>query len=126
MASPPTQAITIIRTERGLTIAGTRMSLYEIIDLLKANYPPKLIRDAFNLTNEQIDAALAYIATHQSQVEAEYQEVLHTREEIRQYWEAHNRDRLAAIDANPHKPEHQAIWAKLAQQKAKRQAAQSQ
>jgi uncharacterized protein (DUF433 family) len=126
MVSSPIQAISIIRTERGLTIAGTRMSLYEIIDLLKANYPSKLIRDVFNLTNAQIDAALAYIATNQSQVEAEYQEVLHTREEIRQYWEDRNRDRLAAINAKPHKPEHQAIWDKLEQQKAKRQAAQSQ
>jgi hypothetical protein len=29
----------IIRTERGLTIAGTRTSLYAVIDLLKADYP---------------------------------------------------------------------------------------
>lgn len=38
----------IIRTERGLMIAGTRTSIYDVIDLLKVHYPPKLIRDTFN------------------------------------------------------------------------------
>jgi hypothetical protein len=28
----------IIRTERGLTITGTRISLYDVIDFLKAQY----------------------------------------------------------------------------------------
>lgn len=51
------QAI-IIRTERGLTIAGTRISLYDVIDLLKAQYPPKLIRDKFNLTDAQINMVM--------------------------------------------------------------------
>lgn len=29
----------ITRTERGLTIAGTRISLYDVMDFLKAQYP---------------------------------------------------------------------------------------
>jgi uncharacterized protein (DUF433 family) len=114
----------IIRTERGLSIAGTRTSLYDVIDLLKADYPPKLIRDTFNLTDAQIAAALSYIAANQVQVEAEYQEVLQTREEIRQYWEDRNRDRLAQIAATPHKPGQEAFWTKLEEQKAKRVAQQ--
>mgnify|MGYP002777003267 FL=1 len=114
----------IIRTERGLTIAGTRTSLYDVIDLLKADYPPKLIRDTFNLTDAQIAAALSYIETNQTQVDAEYQEVLQTREEIRQYWEDRNRDRLAHIAATPHKPGQEAFWAKLEAQRAKRAAQQ--
>ena len=77
----------ITRTERGLTIAGTRISLYDIMDFLKAQYPPKLIRDKFNLTDAQIKAALSYIEAYRTQVEAEYQEVLQNREEIRLYWE---------------------------------------
>jgi uncharacterized protein (DUF433 family) len=118
--------VAIIRTERGLTIAGTRTSLYDVIDLLKTHYPPKLIRDTFNLTDEQISAALSYIEANQVQVEAEYQEVLQTREEIRQYWEDRNRERLARIAAMPHKPGKEAIWAKLEEQKARRSAAQKQ
>jgi uncharacterized protein (DUF433 family) len=125
MALAPTQQPLIHRTERGLTIAGTRTSLYDVMDFLKAQYPPKLIRDTFNLTDTQINAALTYIEEHQIQVEAEYQEVLQTREEIRQYWEDHNRDRFARIAATPRAPEQEALWAKLQAQKAKRFAAQN-
>ena len=116
----------ILRTERGLTISGTRTSLYDVIDLLKAHYPPKLIRDTFNLTDAQINAPLSYIETNQVQIEAEYQEVLQTREEIRQYWEDRNRERLTRIAAMPRKPGKEAIWAKLEEQKARRSAAQKQ
>ena len=77
----------IIRTERGLTIADTRITLYDVIDYLKAQYPPKFIRDAFNLTDAQIHAALSYIETHRTEVEAEYQEVLKTAAETKQFWE---------------------------------------
>lgn len=111
---------TIIRTERGLTIAGTRTNLYAVLDFLKAQYPPKLIRDKFNLTDAQIAAALSYIEANQTEVEAEYQQVLQTREEIRQYWEERNRDRLAHLATKPHKLEQRALWAKLEQQKAER------
>ena len=113
---------TIIRTERGLTIVGTRISLYDVIDFLRADYSPKLIRDTFNLTDLQIDTALSYIESNQAQVESEYQEVLQTREEIRQYWEERNHDRLTRIVLMPHKPGQEAFWAKLEEQKAKRVA----
>jgi uncharacterized protein (DUF433 family) len=116
------QQATIIRTERGLTIAGTRTSLYDVMDFLKAHYPPKLIRDTFNLTDIQINSALSYIEANPGEVEAEYQEVLQTREEIHQYWEERNRDRFAKISEAPRKPEQAAFWAKLEAQKAKRVA----
>ena len=109
----------VIRTERGLTIAGTRTTLYSIMDYVHAEWPPKLIRDRLNLTDQQITDALDYIVTHRDEVEAEYQEVLRNAEEIRQYWEEQNRERLAAIAALPPKPEHTAIRAKLATAKAK-------
>ncbi|MFN6516568.1 MAG: DUF433 domain-containing protein [Nostoc sp. CreGUA01] len=109
----------IIRTERGLTIAGTRLTLYDVMDFLKAQYPPKLIRDKFNLTDEQLSAALSYIKANSTEVETEYQQVLQTREEIRQYWEDHNREHFARIATMPHKPEQKTLWAKLEEQKAK-------
>ncbi|MEQ8997228.1 MAG: DUF433 domain-containing protein [Coleofasciculus sp. B1-GNL1-01] len=110
----------IIRTERGLTIVGTRITLYDVMDFLKAQYPPKLIRDKFNLTDEQINAALSYLEANRTQVEAEYQHVLQTREEIRHYWEERNREHFARIATMPHKPGQEALWAKLEEQKAKR------
>ncbi len=122
MASASNGQAAIIRTERGLTIAGTRITLYDVMDYLTAQYPPKFIRGLFNLTDEQIDAALTYIEAHRSEVEAEYQTVLRDAEEIRQYWEERNRERLAQIARLPPPPGREAAWEKLQQQKAKLQA----
>jgi uncharacterized protein (DUF433 family) len=122
MTSASLKPAAIIRTERGLTIAGTRISLYDIIDLLKANYPPKYIRDTFNLSAEQLHAALSYMDANSVQVEAEYQEVLQTREEIRQYWEERNRDRFEQIAAAPPRPGYEAVRAKLQERRAQREA----
>ena len=113
---------TIIRTERGLTISGTRLTLYDVIDFLKAEYSPKLIRNRFNLTDDQINAALSYIEANRAQIETEYQQVLQTRAEIRSYWEERNRERLDSIAMTPHKPGQEALWAKLEEQKARRAA----
>jgi uncharacterized protein (DUF433 family) len=110
---------TVIRTSRGLSIAGTRITLYSIMDYVTAGWPPKLIRDRLNLTDQQISDALAYIAEHRAAVEAEYQQVLKDAEENRRYWEERNRDRFAQIAALPPKPEHAAIRAKLRAHKAK-------
>jgi uncharacterized protein (DUF433 family) len=57
-----------------------------VIDLLKVDYPPQLIRDLFNLTDAQINAALVYIEENRLQIETEYQQVLQNREEILLYW----------------------------------------
>jgi uncharacterized protein (DUF433 family) len=122
MTLAKTRQTVIIRTERGLMIAGTRTSLYDVIDLLRVHYPPKLIRDTFNLTDAQLNAALSYIETNQAQVEVEYQEVLQNREEIRQYWEERNRERFAQIAAMPRKPGKGAFWAKLEERRAQRAA----
>ena len=110
---------TVVRTSRGLSIAGTRITLYSILDYVHAGWPAKLIRDRLNLTDQQMTDALDYITTHQTEVETEYQQVLHDAEEIRHYWEERHRERLAAIAALPPKPGQAAIRAKLAAAKAK-------
>ncbi len=109
----------IVRTERGLTIAGTRITLYDVMDYLKYQYPPKLIREKLGLNDEQIHSALAYIDTHSAEVEAEYQECLQTAVEIRQYWEERNRERFAKIADMPPKPGQEALRAKLQAWKAR-------
>jgi uncharacterized protein (DUF433 family) len=109
----------IVRTERGLTIRGTRITLYDVMDYLKAQYPPKLIREKLGLNDEQIHSALVYIESHHVEVEAEYQECLRTAAEIRQYWEDQNREQFAKIAAMPPKPEQEALRAKLQAWKAR-------
>ena len=112
----------IIRTERGLTISGTRITLYDVMDYVTAQYPPKFIRGLFNLTDEQINVALSYIETNRAEVEAEYQIVLKEAEELRQYYEQRNRDLIARLATKPPKPGMEAAWEKLQAQKAKHQA----
>jgi hypothetical protein len=62
---------------------------------------------------EQITAALDYIETHRSEVEAEYLQVLREGEELRLYYEEWNRDRLAHITTLPAPPGLEAAWEKL-------------
>jgi uncharacterized protein (DUF433 family) len=97
MAEPTTVSPMVVRTERGLSIAGTRITLYSIMDAIRAGWPPKLIRDRFHLTDHQLTAVMEYIAAHRDDVEAEYQDVLHQAEESRRYWEERNKDRLAKL-----------------------------
>jgi uncharacterized protein (DUF433 family) len=114
--------VSIICTERGLTIAGTRITLYDVMDHLKAQYPPKFIRDAFNLTDAQIHAALSYIEAHRMEVETEYQEVLKAAAETQQYWEERNRERFTRIAATPARPGYEAARAKLQERREQREA----
>jgi uncharacterized protein (DUF433 family) len=109
----------IIRTERGLAITGTRITLYDVMDYVTENYPPKFIRAMLGLTDEQVAAALFYIETHRAEVETEYQFILKEAEELQQYYEEENRDRVTRIAAKPPKPGREEIRAKLEAEKAR-------
>ncbi|MEM1370349.1 MAG: DUF433 domain-containing protein [Cyanobacteria bacterium P01_H01_bin.15] len=122
MTSHSKEQAAVIRTARGLTIAGTRITLYDVMDYVTAQYPPKFIQGLFDLTKEQIDVALTYIETHRAEVEAEYQQVLQETEHLRQYYEEPNRERAARSAAKPPKPGTEAAWEKLRAAKAKRKS----
>lgn len=122
MTLAPDEQAAIIRTERGLTIAGTRITLYDVMDYVTEQYPPKFIRGLFDLTEEQINAALAYIEANRADVEAEYQMVLKEAEELQQYYEQKNRDLIAQIAVKPPKPGTEAAWEKLQAVRAKRES----
>lgn len=111
---------TIVRTEWGLTIANTRITLYDVMDYVIAHYPPKLIGDILNLSQAQTNAALSYIEANRTEVEAEYQTILQEAEEIRQYWQERNREHDARIAKLPSSPEREALRAKLQAQRANR------
>jgi uncharacterized protein (DUF433 family) len=103
----------VVRTERGLSIRGTRKTLYPVMDYVLANWSREEIRDIMLLTDEEIDGVLSYIAEHRAEVEAEYNEVVRQAEEERRYWEERNKERFAQIAAMPRMPEHAAIWARI-------------
>jgi uncharacterized protein (DUF433 family) len=111
----------IILTERGLTISGTRITLYDIMDYLIAQYPSKFIQGLFELTEEQINVALNYIENNREKVELDYQQILQETEELRQYYEEQNREISAQIIAQSPKPGTEAAWEKLRDLKAKRE-----
>ena len=110
---------TVIRTNRGLSIAGTRITLYSLLDYLHAGWPPHLLRDEFNLTDHQVAEVMKYIEAHRDEVETEYQTVLQQAEENRQYWEAQNKEHLAKVAALPPKPGQEELRAKLRAAKEK-------
>ena len=112
----------IIRTERGLIISGTRITLYDLMDYVTAQYPPKFIKGLFDLTEEQINVALAYIEAHRAEVETEYQQVLQETEALRQYYEQQNRERVTRSTEKPPQPGTEAAWEKLWVAKAKRES----
>ncbi|MEC4895151.1 MAG: DUF433 domain-containing protein [Oscillatoria sp. PMC 1051.18] len=122
MTSDSNKQVTIIRTERGLTIAGTRITIYDVMDYVTAQYPPQFIRTLFNLTDEQINAALSYIEKNRAEVETEYQIVLQQAEELRQHYEKENRELIAQIAHKRPKPGTEAAWIKLQVARAKRES----
>jgi uncharacterized protein (DUF433 family) len=109
----------IVRTERGLTIAGTRITLYDIMDHLAVGWTPKLILNWLPLSEEQLNAALSYIAANQTMVETDYQTVLQETQERREYWEGKYQERLAQIAKLPPKPGQEEVYAKLQAWKAR-------
>jgi hypothetical protein len=103
----------IRRPDRGLTVNGTRITLYFIMDLIYAQWPQQLIQDRLNLTDKQITDVMAYIEAHRAEVEAEYQLVLQQAEENRRYWEERNRERFAEIAQMGPLPGKEEAWKKL-------------
>lgn len=118
MSTPIVSPTSVIRTERGLSIAGTRITLYDVMDYLKADWPPSLIRQWLDLSEQQMADVMMYIDQHRADVEAEYQQVLAYAAEVKRYWEERNRERVARIAMSPPPPGKEAIWAKLQAKKA--------
>ncbi len=66
----------IIETPRGPTIAGNRITVYSVMDLIKAGRTRRYIARMMLLTPEQVDAVFDYVEEHREAVEAEYERIL--------------------------------------------------
>jgi uncharacterized protein (DUF433 family) len=111
----------IIRTERGLTVAGTRITLYTILDYLHADWPPKLIQQWLDLSDQQMADVLDYLASHSEEVEQEYQQVIQQAETLREYWATRLQEHLAQQPKKPLTAEQAILRAKFQAWKAQRQ-----
>jgi hypothetical protein len=103
----------VVRTNRGLSVAGTRITLYQIMDYVKADRPPSMIREHFRLTVKQTADILQYIKSHREEVEAEYQQVLAYADENRRYWEKRKNEHFEKIKSSPPLPGKEQLYAKL-------------
>ena len=120
MISQSNAKVVITRTERGLTISGTRITLYDVMDYVKAQYPSKFIQGLFELTDEQINVALSYIEVNYDAVEAEYAQVIQETKELQVYYANQNRDRLISNAAKV-KTVNEAAWKKLQTMRSQRE-----
>ena len=104
---------TVVRTSRGLSVAGTRITLYQIMDYIRADEPPEAVRDHFRLTIKQTDDVLKYIKTHYDEVDKEYLRIVAQSEENRRYWHERNKKRFDRLSKLPRNPEYKKVWDKI-------------
>ena len=102
----------IIDRGRGPEIAGTRITVYDVMDYWTAGWHCEQIAGLFRLPPDDIQAAIAYIEAHKAEVLAEYQQIL-TR-----HSQAQSSPELQEKRARSH----QKLQAKLAEIRARRRA----
>jgi uncharacterized protein (DUF433 family) len=66
----------IIDRGRGPEIKGTRVTVYCVMDYVRAGDPPSQIAEDLDLSIEQVQAALDYISAHRDELEAPYEAIL--------------------------------------------------
>ena len=114
MIATATENPTVVRTERGLTVKGTRLTLYQIMDYLVDGASREVIlEDHPSLSAEQLEDVIRYIETNRAEFEVEYHRVLKHAEETEHYWRERNRERERHFDPSTLSPERRALWDKL-------------
>jgi uncharacterized protein (DUF433 family) len=104
---------TIVRTDRGLTIAGTRITLYDVMDYYASNYPTRFIGFLFDLPEATIQMVIEYIDENRSDVDIEYQQVLQDAKQLEQSYRDRQPDLVAQTLSKPPKSGMEAAWEKL-------------
>jgi uncharacterized protein (DUF433 family) len=73
---PKTIESVIINRGRGPEIAGTRITVYDVIDYYKHGWHRDRIAALFRLSSRDIQAAIDYIEEHTAEVMADYERIL--------------------------------------------------
>ncbi len=66
----------IIDRGRGPEIAGTRITVYDVLDYHKQGWHRDMIAVTLSLSSQQVEAAVRYIEDHRDEVMADYDEML--------------------------------------------------
>lgn len=112
----------VVRTARGLTVGGRRLTLYLLEDHFREGWPPPLVQRWFNLSDVEIADVVGYIAAHREEFNAEYQAVLRHADENRKFWEDRNRGLLERIKRSVPTPEAAMKRAKLDELRRRRRS----
>lgn len=92
----------IVETPRGPSLAGTRITVYAVMDLIKAGRSRRYVAQLTSLTPEQVDAVFDYVETHREAVEAEYARILEREAEARAAFMEWRRKRFPhLVDLSP-------------------------
>ncbi len=83
----------IVETPRGPSIAGTRITVYSVMDFIKDNWSRDSILQVMTITAEQLDAVYEYVERHKAEVEQEYERILRRETEARAEAEKIRRER---------------------------------
>ena len=67
---------TIIDRGRGPEIAGTRITVYDVLDYLQEGWRYDQIAGLFRLLPDEVQAAIQYIEDHKDEVMTAYQRIL--------------------------------------------------
>ena len=73
----------VIDRGRGPEIAGTRVTVYRIMDYLREGASPTRIAAELQLEVDEVQAALDFIGANQAAVDANYESILHRHEQQR-------------------------------------------
>jgi uncharacterized protein (DUF433 family) len=63
----------IIKTGRGPEIAGTRITVYDVIEYYQTGWHRDMIAVTLGLSSRQVEAAIRYIEEHRDEVMASYE-----------------------------------------------------
>jgi len=83
----------IQETPRGPSIAGTRITIYSVMDYLKLGLSRNYTKASFRISDEEFDAVVEYIEQHKEQAERDYARILQREAEARARSEQIRRER---------------------------------
>ncbi len=74
--SLPSMETMIINRGRGPEIAGTRITVYDVLDYLKEGWHHTAIAATLGISSAQVLAAIQYVQDHRDEVQENYQKIL--------------------------------------------------
>jgi len=89
----------IEETPRGPSIAGTRITIYTVMDCLKLGLSRNYAKASFRISDEELDTVIEYIEQHKEQVERDYERILRRSEELQE------RYRKIQLERSPFPPD---------------------